>query len=81
MSKEASYKNYRIKSQPIHVLDSQQWLSDITIFWETGSALAVRHFTPEGVYQTETDADVHGIAYAERVIDGKVVGQSLSDSR
>jgi hypothetical protein len=29
------------------------------------------------LYSTETEADIHGVAYGQRIIDGKVAGLVL----
>ena len=34
-------------------------------------------FSTPSVYDTEEDADLHGLAYGQRIIDGKVPGMSV----
>jgi len=34
--------------------------------------------TADTVYVSEEEADLHGIAYAQRIIDGKVPGLALT---
>jgi hypothetical protein len=49
-------------------------LSIITIFWESNGVMNMRSFGEGGLYDTEDEADVHGINYGQRIIDGKVPG-------
>ena len=49
----------------------------ITIFWEIDGLVTMRAFTSDGEYDTEEEADVHGLAYGERIIDGKVPGVTV----
>ena len=37
----------------------------------------MRPFHTAGLYDTEDEAYVHGIAYGERIIDGKVPGETV----
>jgi hypothetical protein len=54
-----------------------QWTLSIAIYWENEGKMTVRSFSAENPYQTEVEADLHGIAYGQRIIDGKVPGCSL----
>jgi hypothetical protein len=48
---------------------------------ESTVGVRTRKFTSDVLYATEQEADVHGIAYGQRVIDGKVEGQSVADMK
>ena len=39
----------------------------------------MRSFKAPGVYKTEDEADLHGIAYGQRIIDGKVPGLTVGN--
>ena len=41
----------------------------------------MRTFSQEGLYATEQEADIHGITFGQRLIDGKVDGQSAVDMK
>jgi hypothetical protein len=43
----------------------------------TAYGVFTRQFAVESSYVTEQEADIHGIAYGQRLIDGKVEGQSV----
>lgn len=72
MSKNATYKDYVIRSTPIQLLDSMQWTLAIAIYWERNGLVTTRPFSAEHTYQTEEEADLHGITFGQRIIDGKV---------
>lgn len=76
--KTVVYQGYTIKSFPQQNLKSAQWTINLEIFWEEHGVTTVRSFTAETHYVTEEDADLHGIAYGQRIIDGKVVGVSVT---
>jgi hypothetical protein len=54
-----------------------QWTLAIVISWERDEGVTSRPFTAENTYPTEVDADLHGIAYGQRIIDGKIPGCSV----
>ena len=77
MSKDATYENYSIRSTPIQLLDSMQWALARAIYWERNGLMTLRPFSAENTYQTEAEADLHGITFGQRIIDGKVPGLSV----
>ena len=77
MSKEIKYKHYSIRSAPLQLPDSMQWTLAIAIDWKRNGVTTVRPFSAENTYQTEADADLHGITFGQRIIDGKVPGLSV----
>jgi hypothetical protein len=40
-----------------------------------------RSFSDESTYQMEAEADLQGIVYGQRIIDGKVPGCSVADGQ
>jgi hypothetical protein len=40
-----------------------------------------REFSSEVLYMTEQEADIHGIAFGQHLIDGKVEGRSVTDMK
>jgi hypothetical protein len=72
MSRKAIYKNYTIRSTPLQHPDSRQWTIGITIEWERDGKVTARPFSHENKFQTETEADLNGIAFGQLIIDGQV---------
>jgi len=68
------YKDHIIKSNPEPVAASGQWKLRIVIYWRTNGLLNMQSFSGPTVYETEQEADIHGIAYGQRIIDEKVPG-------
>ena len=77
MAKRIRYKHYCINSLPMRILTSGKWELHITIFWEIENVMNMRSFTAPGLYDTEDEADLHGIAYGQRIVDGKVPGETV----
>ena len=77
MGKMVVYEGYTIQSSPRCVAGSKQWQLRIVISVERHSGVKTREFSADGIYATEQEANIHGIAFGQRVIDGKVEGHSV----
>jgi len=71
------YQGYTIKSFPHQRLQSGQWTVHLQIFWNDHGVTTMKVFTADTPYATEDEADIHGIGYGQRIIDGRMVGVSL----
>ena|SRR6185295_84348 len=80
MGKSVEYDGYTIESAP-YLGDDQTWRLGIFISVEDDRGLRTRTFSPEGVYASEHEADIHGITFGQRLIDGKVDGRSVADMK
>jgi hypothetical protein len=81
MAKTVEYEGYTIHSTPQYLTDSEQWRLRIFISLEDHRGVKAREFSAEGVYATEQEADIHGTTFGQRLIDGKVEGQSVMDMK
>ena len=81
MGKTVPYEGYTIQSSPRCLADCEQWRLHIVISVEQPSGVNTREFSPDVMYATEQEADIHGIAFGQRLIDGKVEGQSVMDMK
>jgi hypothetical protein len=72
VSRNARYKNYTIRSTPLQHPDSRLWTIGITIDWERNGQVTERPYSTKNTYRTEVEADLHGIAYGQLIIDGQV---------
>jgi PilZ domain-containing protein len=79
MDKTIEYQGYTIQSAPQHLVDGEQWRLHIFISVDDHRGVRTREFSPDRVYATEQEADLHGIAFGQRLIDGKVEGRSVMD--
>ena len=80
MNKTVEYQGYKIESAP-HSLGGNKWQLHIFISVEDSRGVRTRQFAVDSLYATEQEADIHGIAYGQRLIDGKVEGQSVMDMK
>ena len=76
--KRIRYQRYTIKSLPLPLLTSGKWEVHITIVYETDGIMNMRSFSAPGLYDTEDEADLCGVDYGQRIIDGKVPGETVS---
>ena len=81
MAKTVEYEGYTIHSTPHYQTDSEQWRLRIFISFEDHRGVRTREFSADGLYATEQEADIHGTTFGQRLIDGKVEGQSVLDMR
>lgn len=81
MAKTVEYEGYTIHSTPQYQTDSEQWRLRIFISFRDHQGTRTREFSAEGLYATEQEADIHGTTFGQRLIDGKVEGQSVLDMR
>lgn len=77
MAKTVKYLHYTIRSLPWQLVSTHQWKPHIVISWREHDTTHTREFSPMATYQTEEEADLHSVTYAQRVINGRVRGQSL----
>jgi len=81
LEKTVEYQGYTIQSAPHHLIDGEKWRLRIFISLEDHRGVQTREFSDEVLYATEQEADIHGIAFGRRLIDGKVEGQSVMDMK
>jgi hypothetical protein len=81
MAKTVEYQGYTIQSAPQHLGDGEKWRLRIVISVDDHRGVKTREFSAEGVYATEQEADIHGIAFGQRLIEGKVDGRSVMDMK
>ncbi len=82
MGKTVEYQGYTIQSAPHHLANGEKkWRLRIFISLEDHRGVRTREFSSDVVYVTEQEADIHGIAFGQRLIDGNVEGRSVMDMK
>jgi hypothetical protein len=81
MAKTVEYEGYTIHSTPQYQTDSAQWRLRIVISFMDHQGVRTREFSSEVLYATEQEADIHGATFGQRLIEGKVEGQSVLEMR
>ena len=81
MDKTLEYQGYTIQSSPHHLAHGEKWELRIFISLDNHRGVTTREFSPDVFYATEQEADIHGITFGQRLIDGKVEGQSVVDMK
>ncbi|MEK6784628.1 MAG: PilZ domain-containing protein [Nitrospirota bacterium] len=79
MGKRAEYGGYTIESAPQHDPQGQKWRLRIYISIQHPRGIQTRELTAEGLYGSEEEADFYGMAFGQRVIDGRVDGLAVWD--
>ena len=81
MGKTVEYKGYTIESAPCSETNRGKWQIHIFISVSQPRDIQPREFSTHAFYETEAEADVHGITFGQRIIDGRVVGQTVWDMK
>jgi len=81
MEKTVAYQGYTIQSVPQYVTEWAKWRLRIFISVDRHLGIRSREISSEVLYKTEREADIHGIAFGQRLIDGKVAGRSVADMK
>ena len=81
MDKTIEYQGYTIQSSPHPLAHGEKWQLRIFISLDNHRGVKTREFSADVLYATKQEADIHGIAYGQRLIDGKVDGQSVVDMK
>ena len=81
MGKTVEYQGYKILSVPHNRADDENWRRHIFISLEDHRGVRTREFSSKVVYATEQEADIHGIAFGQRLIDEKVEDRSVMDMK
>ena len=81
MGKTVEYQGFTIQSAPHHLADGEKWQLRTFISVDDHRGVQAREFSADVLYATEQEADIHGIAFGQRLIDGKVEGRSVMDMK
>lgn len=81
MGKQTEYNGYTIDSNPLYEPTGNKWQLRIYISVHHAQGVRTRELASDSWYVTESEADIHGIAFGQRVIDGKVEGWSVWDMK
>ncbi|MEO7862609.1 MAG: PilZ domain-containing protein [Nitrospirales bacterium] len=81
MGKTLEYQGYTIQSSPHRRTDGVKWQLRIFISVDDHRGVEAREFSADVLYATEQEADIHGITFGQRLIDGKIEGQSVMDMK
>lgn len=78
MARTITHQGYTIQSTP-HKTDGGKWRLHIRISRKDHRGARTKEFPAQVLCASEQEADTHGIAYGQRIIDGKVKGLSVMD--
>jgi PilZ domain-containing protein len=81
MGKTILYEGYAILSSPRRVAESEKWQLYIVISIRPHGGVKPRTFSSEVLYATEQEAELQGIDFGQRIIDGKVEGHSVANMK
>ena len=81
MAKTAEYQGYTIQSAPQYDKYLEKWRLRIRISMKDHQGFRLHEFSSRVMYKTEQEADIQGITFGQRLIDGEVEGCSVADMK
>ena len=79
MGKTVEYQGYTIQSSPEYDTNWKKWRFRVFIAVDDHRGIQTGEFSADVLYRTEQEADLHGIIFGQRLIDGHVPDQPLLD--
>jgi len=81
MDTTVEYQGYTIQSAPQHIPELELWQLHIFISVDDHLGIRSREFYSAVLYKTKQEADIYGITFGQRLIDGKVEIRSVTDMK
>ncbi|HYA42889.1 MAG TPA: hypothetical protein VEF34_16415 [Syntrophobacteraceae bacterium] len=75
------YKGYLLRSKSVHLAESDRWTLEVTVVRNKDSETETRvqTFSSENTFPTKEIADMEGIIFARKIIDGEINGLSIDN--
>lgn len=74
-----AYKEFEIKASPHQLAESGEWSLNIYITHHKGGVTLEKNFSAASTYKTREEAISHCHNFGRQVIDGHVLGCTISD--
>jgi len=73
------YRGYLLRSKSIQFADGNRWTLEVTVSLhkDSGAEPKEQTFSSENTFSSKEMADMEGIIYARKIIDGEVPGLSI----
>ena len=75
------YKDYLLRSKSVHLPESDRWTLEVTVARKNApvSEAKERTFSSDKTFPGKEIADMEGIIYARKIIDGEINGLSIDE--
>ncbi len=75
------YKGYLLRSKSVLLAEKDLWTMEVAVFANKGSEAEAkeRSFSSENTFSSKEMADMEGIIFARKIIDGEIRGLSIED--
>ena len=73
------YKGYLLRSKSVHLIESDRWTMEVTVARNKGAETETgeQTFSSENTFSNKQLAEMEGIIFARKIIDGEINGLSL----
>ena len=75
------YRGYLLRSKSIQLVDSNRWTLEVTVSVHKASGVEPREqtFSSQNTFSSKEMADIEGIIFARKIIDGEIPELSIDD--
>jgi hypothetical protein len=75
------YKDYLLRSKSVHLTEGDRWTLEVTVLRHKGSDAETKEqlFSSENTFSSKELADMEGIIFARKIIDGEIRGLSIEN--
>ena len=75
------YKNYLLRSKSVQLSEKDRWTLEVTVNLKNSQEGEAKEqtFSSEKTFTTKELADMEGIIYARKIIDGEIAGLSVNE--
>ncbi len=73
------YRGFLLRSKSIQLVESNRWTLQVvvSIYKDSGSEPREQTFSSENFFSSKEMADMEGIIFARKIIDGEIPGLSI----
>jgi hypothetical protein len=75
------YKGYLLRSKSVHLTEGDRWTLEVTVLPNKGvdAETGEQIFSSEHTFSSKEVADMEGIIFARKIIDGEINGLSVDN--
>lgn len=75
------YNGYLLRSKSAHIAESDRWTMEVSVVQNKDSKNEMREqtFSSDTTFSTKEMADMEGILFARKIIDGEITGISIDN--
>jgi len=75
------YRGYLIRSKSVHLTEIDRWTVEVVVVRNKASQADMKEqtFSSEDTFSTKETADLEGVIFVRKIIDGEIKGLSIDE--